>query len=440
MDPFFVATGATFFLVVFILAGMHIAAAMVTIGVSALWIITGGLQIPMSILGITAHRGIMQYIFGTAPLFIVMGLLANMSGISDDLFDAAHLFLRRVRGGLAIATVISNAFFAAITGISIASAAVFSRVAVPQMMRLGYNQRLALGTVAGSSILGMLIPPSILLIIYGILAEVSIGQLFIAGILPGLLITLVYSVGIVIMALWRPEIAPTKLPGEQERTGSRIESIKTIIRPWPVLIIMFVVLGGIYLGFVTPTEAAAVGAMGTFLITIFQRKLTARGLWAVLLETGNLFSAIGFLIISALFFSKMLVFSGFTAGVTQWVTSLDVPPMVILWSFMCILILLGAFLDSTSIMMISIPLLVPIAEALGFNLIWFGIVCIIAIEMGLVTPPFGMCVFAIKIAMGDEVAIEDIFIGAAPFVLMMLVALTILIYFPAIVMVLPDMM
>lgn len=437
MDPFFISAAAILLLIACILLGAHIASSMVVISISAMWIITGGIDIPLSILGITVHRGIMQYIFGTAPLFIAMGLLANLSGISDDLYDSANLLLKRLPGGLAIATVVSNAFFASITGISVASAAVFSKVAIPQMSRLGYNKRLSLGTVAGSSVLGMLIPPSILLIIYGILAEVSIGRLFIAGILPGLLITLLYSAGITLMVLWRPNIAPRILLKERK---TRIENLKQLVRPWPILIIMFIIMGGIYLGFVTPTEAAAVGAMGALLITIAKKRLTASGLWNVLVETGNLFAAIGFLIIAAMFFSKMLVFSGFSADVTQWVTSLDMSPMMVLWSFLLILIFLGAILDSTSIMMISIPLLAPIAEALGFDMIWFGIVCIVAIEMGLVTPPFGMVVFAVKIAMGNEAAIEDIFIGVIPFVLMMFVSLIILVYFPLIITWLPSIM
>ncbi|MGM0573975.1 MAG: TRAP transporter large permease subunit, partial [Bacteroidota bacterium] len=216
MDPFFISAAAILLLIACILLGAHIASSMVVISISAMWIITGGIDIPLSILGITVHRGIMQYIFGTAPLFIAMGLLANLSGISDDLYDSANLLLKRLPGGLAIATVVSNAFFASITGISVASAAVFSKVAIPQMSRLGYNKRLSLGTVAGSSVLGMLIPPSILLIIYGILAEVSIGRLFIAGILPGLLITLLYSAGITLMVLWRPNIAPRILLKERK--------------------------------------------------------------------------------------------------------------------------------------------------------------------------------------------------------------------------------
>jgi tripartite ATP-independent transporter DctM subunit len=378
-------------------------------------------------LGITAYRGIMEYIFGTAPLFIVMGLLANLSGASNDLYDAANIVFRRVRGGIAIATVLANAVFAAITGVSVASAAVFSKIAIPQMKRLGYSKRFSLGTVAGSSILGMLIPPSMLLILYGILTEEAIGKLFIAGVLPGILMTIVFSLGITLMVVFRPSLAGRHLQNEKEK---ETRTFIMLIRPWPVLFIIFLVLGGIYLGFVTPTEAGAVGAAGALLITFIKRKFNIPEFWKILIETGNMGAAIGFLMISALLFSKMLAFSGFTAAVTETVLSLDLPPLLVIWAFIIIFMLLGSFLDSTSIILIGIPMLTPIVKAMGFDMIWFGIVSVVAIELGLVTPPFGMVVFAVKAALGEEAKVEDIFIGSFPFFIMMLITLAILVHIP----------
>ncbi len=437
MDPIIISILAIVLLIVFIMLGVHVGTALIVVSVTGLWLITGGMRIPLSMLSISAYRGIMEYIFGTAPLFIVMGLLANVSGVSTDLYDAANVFFKRIRGGIAVATVAANAIFASITGVSVSSAAVFSKIAIPQMRRLGYDHRFSLGTVAGSSILGMLIPPSMLLILYGMLTEEAIGKLFIAGILPGILMAAVFIGGIIIMVLLRPDLAGKM---QAHKKSSHGENIKALMRPWPILFIIFMVLGGIYLGFVTPTEAAAVGAGGALLVTIFKKKFTVKGFWGILLETGNMGAAIGFLMISAIFFSKMLSYSGFTAEVTQLVLSLDLPRIWVMWAFILVFIVLGSFLDSTSILLIAVPMLAPIVRAMDYDMIWFGIICVVAIEMGLVTPPFGMVVFAMKAALGEEAKIEDIFIGAFPFLLMMLVTLIILVYFPWISTWLPKQM
>lgn len=437
MDPILISILSIVALIILILVGIHIATSLITVSVIALLLITEGTRIPFGMLSISAYRGIMEYIFGTAPLFIVMGLLANVSGASNDLYDAANVVFRRIHGGIAIATVAANAIFASITGVSVASAAVFSKIAIPQMKRLGYNHRFSLGTVAGSSILGMLIPPSILLILYGILTEEAIGKLFIAGIIPGIVMSLIFSAGIFIMVLFRPALAGRLL---EKKKSTRVENMKTLIRPWPILFVILLVLGGIYLGFVTPTEAAAVGAAGALLLTIFKRRLTVKGFWEILLETGNMNAAIGFLMISAIFFSKMLSFSGFTAEVTRLVLSLNMPPLLIVWAFIVILMILGSFLDSTSIMLIAVPMIAPIIRTMDFDMIWFGIVCVVAVELGLVTPPFGMVVFAVKAALGEEAKVEDIFIGAFPFFIMMIITLALLVYFPLLSTWLPSQM
>ncbi|MBU2646450.1 TRAP transporter large permease [bacterium] len=428
MDPILISFLSIVVLITLIFLGIHIATALISVSVVALYLITEGWRIPFGMLSISAYRGIMEYIFGTAPLFIVMGLLANSSGASNDLYDAANIVFRRVRGGIAIATVAANAVFASITGVSVASAAVFSKIAIPQMQRLGYNHRFSLGTVAGSSILGMLIPPSILLILYGLLTEEAIGKLFIAGIIPGIVMSLIFSLGIFILVSFKPSLAGKILERKKTR---RLDDVKNLVRPWPILVVIFLVLGGIYLGFVTPTEAAAVGAAGALGVTIFKRKFTVKSFWGILLETGNMNASIGFLMISAIFFSKMLSFSGFTAEVTQTVLALEMPPLVVVWAFILILIVLGSFLDSTSIILIAVPIIAPIIQAMGFDMIWFGIVCVVAVEMGLITPPFGMVVFAMKAALGEEAKVEDIFIGAFPFFIMMIITLAILVYFPS---------
>lgn len=437
MDPILISIFSIILVIIFILMGVHIATSLIVISLGALYMITEAWTIPLGMLSISAYRGIMEYIFGTAPLFIVMGLLANISGASHDLYDAASIVFKRIRGGIAIATVAANAVFASITGVSVASAAVFSQIAIPQMKRLGYNHRFSLGTVAGSSVLGMLIPPSMLLILYGLLTGEAIGKLFVAGIIPGVVMSMIFSIGIFLMVLFKPELAG-QLPEKQK--FKLHEKLKIMVRPWPILIVVFMVLGGIYLGFVTPTEAAAVGAAGTLVITFAKRKFTVKGFWKILLETGNMFAAIGFLMISAIFFSKMLSFSGFTAEVTSLVIAMEVPPLVVIWALILILAILGSFLDSTSILLIAVPMIAPIVQAMGFDMIWFGIICIVAVELGLITPPFGMVVFAVKASLGSRATVEDIFIGAFPFFIMMLVALAILVHIPMLSTWLPSKM
>ncbi|MFH1090602.1 MAG: TRAP transporter large permease, partial [Pseudomonadota bacterium] len=427
MDPVIISLLAVAALILLIFLGIHIASALISVSLISLWLITGGYDVPFNMLGIAAYRGIMEYIFGTMPLFVVMGLLVNVAGASQDLYEAANLALRRVRGGLGIATVMANAVFAAVSGVSVASAAVFSKIAVPQMLRLGYNKKLALGTVAGSSILGMLIPPSMLFIFYGILTEESIGKLFMAGVLPGIVMACIFSAGIMLMVWFKPSLAPKILNGLQEKRRS---SLLVIAKPWPVVGVILLVLGGMYLGFTTPTEAAAVGAVGGLLLAIGKKRFKIRNFWGILLEVGVMNSAVYFLIISALLFSKMLSFSGFTAAVTEFVLSFNLPPLAVIWAFIVVVMLLGCFLDSTSIMLISIPMLAPIVKAMGFDLIWFGVVVTVAIELGLLTPPFGMVVFAVSAAMGDEATVEEIFVGAFPFFLMMIVGLAIIVHVP----------
>ena len=427
MDPVTISILAVGALMVLIFLGIHIAAALIIVSMIALWMISGGPDIALTLLGLSAYRGVMEYIFGTMPLFVVMGLLANVAGASQDLYDAANLAFRRVRGGLGIATVMANAVFAAVSGVSVASAAVFSKIAMPQMLRLGYNKKLALGTVAGSSILGMLIPPSMLLIFYGILTEESIGKLFIAGILPGLLLAAIFSLGILVMVWVKPDLVPKYLEAIQEK---REKTLTTIAKPWPVILVIVAVLGGMYLGYTTPTEAAAVGAVGGLLLALGKRRFKIKEFWGILLEVGVMNAAVYFLIISALFFSKMLSFSGFPAAVTDFVLSFNLPPLLVIWAFIFVVLVLGSFLDSTSIMLITVPMLAPIVTAMGFDMIWFGITVTVAIELGLITPPFGMVVFTVSAAMGDEASVEEIFIGSFPFFIMMLLGLALIVHLP----------
>ena len=411
-----------------IILGIHVALALGVLSILGMWWITGNLNIALNLVGNTAYATVNDYVFGVAPMFMLMGLLANLSGSSDDAYNAAQIIFRRIRGGIAMATVMANAIFAAITGTSVASAAIFSKIAVPQMERLGYQRRFSLGTVTGSSVLGMLIPPSYYLIVYGIVTEESIGKLFVAGVGPGLVLLVVYIIGIVVMGKLRPETMG-ELP---EIEGFDSQMVSTFLKPWPIVVLVALVIGGIYGGFFTPTEAGGIGAAGALVLAIAKKRMNKNALWDVVMETGYTTASIYFLIITAAMYSRMLTISGLPSLISGYVAALDVAPLVIIIAFCMIFIVLGAFLDGTSIMVLSIPLMYPIVTGLGFDAIWFGVLTVFACEMGLLTPPFGLCVFVVKSAVECECTVEDIFFGAFPFLIMMTLVLCLLLVFPGI--------
>lgn len=424
-------------LVFSILSGFHVGVSLLSISFGAIWLITGNFNVALKLLGITSFASIVEYVLAVVPMFILMGLFANLSGASNSVYDSANMILGRIRGGLGIATVLANAIFAAITGSSLASAAVFSKIAYPQMTRLGYDKRLTLGTIVGSSVLGMLIPPSLLLIIYGYLTEVSVGKLFIAGIIPGILLTVVYSFGIWLMVTVKPELA-----GKSETSNSMSLGMKIrfFLRPWFFGVLIFLVLGGIYLGWFTPTEAGAVGAFGSFAYGLVIRKIDLTSLWALLVDTGETMGSLFFIFIGAQFYSRMLSLSRLPITIVDYISALDISAGWIVFLFILVYLILGALLDSISILLITTPIIFPIIVNLGLNPIWFAIVACIAIEMGLLTPPFGVCIFVLKSALGDEVTVMDGFAGAVPFLFMMAITLVIICAFPILSTWLPGLM
>ena len=438
MSPVTIGLISLILLLAMVLMGCHIGTSLMVMSVVGIYLSTGSLGVAINILGTTAFSAIRDYAFGVIPLFVLMGLLANLSGASSDLFNAADAMLRKVKGGLAIATVFANAIFAAITGVSIASAAVFTKIALPPMKRLGYDKKFAVGTIAGSSVLGMLIPPSLLMIVYGMLAEVSIGKLFVAGVLPGIMMALIYIIGISVMVKVKPALI--QQPREEGAEDSYEESSrpKAIIKPWPMVLLIVVTLGGIWGGFFTPIEAGGVGAFGALILVICKRKFTLKAMWDTLLETGITTGSVLFLLISAQMYSRMLAMTGVVSMVGKAVTELPLPHMAIIVIFILVWVALGCILDSTSILLLTIPLMVPIVRSFGMDLVWFGIVGIVAIETGLLTPPFGMSVYTIKSSMkasegGDEMTLVDIFAGSMPFLLMMFLCIALMLVFPGIV-------
>jgi tripartite ATP-independent transporter DctM subunit len=414
-----------------IYAGMHIGVALTLLSFVGVWILRDNVTVANNLVAQAASDAISDYIFGVVPLFVLMGLLVSIADIGRDAFDVANQVFRRVRGGLGIATVAANAVFAAITGISIASAAVFTKVAVPEMLRHRYTPRFSVGVVAGSSVLGMLIPPSLLLILFGVLSEQSVGKLFIAGIIPGIVLAVAYSVGIVAMGYLRPGFVggTAALGGGNERLLSADEIAAKML---PIVLLVGLVLGGIYGGLFTPTEAGAVGALGSLVIAVAKRRLTWRGFWRVLVETGHITAAICFLIIAASLYSRFLAMSGLTDFLAHYIADSGLGLHGMLAIFIAVVIALGCIIDSSSIMLITLPLVLPVMVGLHVDLIWLGIVTVIGVEIGLLTPPFGIAVFVIKATLPTDspVTLNDIFAGAFPFAVIMFLVLLLVIVFP----------
>jgi C4-dicarboxylate transporter, DctM subunit len=355
--------------------------------------------------------------------------------VGKDTFDVAEALLWRVRGGLGVATVAANTVFAAVTGVSIASAAVFTRVAVPEMVRHGYRTTFATGTVAGSSVLGMMIPPSLLMIIYGVLAEQSIGKLFIAGVIPGFLLALAFVVMIVLMATYLPSKvfdldrleALRRAHDDLPQLSAAVMAGKLV----PIALLVALVLGGLYSGFFTPTEAGGIGAFGALLLALARRRLGSGNLWKVLHETGSVSVGILVLLVAASFYSRMLSVAGVPMAIADLVRDAGFGPYGFLLVYVGIVLFLGMILDSSSILLIMTPIAAPIATQMGFDLIHFGVITVLAVEIGLLTPPFGISIFTVKSTLNDpRVSVESIFAGAMPFVGVMLLVLLLVALFP----------
>lgn len=421
---------------VLILLGFHIGVALGAVSFVGVYLMTGKLMVAASLLQTTAFHGVNDYIFAVIPLFIVMGLFATQSGATRDLFDAAESLMRKIRGGIGVATVLANAIFGAITGVSVASAAVFSQLAIPEMNRLGYERKFSLGIVASSALLGMLIPPSILIIVYGVITEESIGKLFAAGFGPGLVVAVALSATILLRVRLNPALA-----GHEGRVDVRAGGLlEVIVKILPIAALIMLVLGGIYGGLFTPTEAGAIGALGAAVLIVVRGRFTAKAMVTMLLDTGRACASIFFLLITAQMYSRMLTLARLPEALTQWASGLAVPGLVILLAFIVVLLVLGCIIDSVSILLLTMPIMVPVAQSFGYDKIWFGMIAIIAVEIGLLTPPFGMVVFAMKAALPDGVKIEEIFRGCVPFFAALLVALALVIAFPGISHFLPRLL
>jgi tripartite ATP-independent transporter DctM subunit len=376
----------------------------------------------------------MNYGLSVLPMFILMGALIHRAGLSEDLFESARAWFGHFRGGLAQASVAACAAFGAVCGSSLATAATMGKVALPAMKRSGYDDGFACGSVAAGGTLGILIPPSVPLVIYGILTESDIAKLFIAGILPGLSLTALYMSAAWSSVVARPALARPAAPAPWS------DRVKSLRRIWGVALLFLVVLGGLYQGWFTPTEGAGIGAAGAlaFLLLRSGRRTFAQ-LRDALIESGFTTCSIMLVGAGALVFGNFLTIAGLPNAMIGWINSLDVPPIGVIIAICAIYLILGCVFDSLGMMFLTIPVFYPIVKALGFDLIWFGIIVVVVVELGLMTPPVGINVFVIK-SLAPEVPMWAIFRGVAPFVVAALVCLAMMIAFPEIALVLTRYM
>ena len=424
-------------LLVLILLSVPIVIALGSASFFGLAYLVGSFDVAVSLLANTAYESIRSYVFAVIPLFVLMGELISKSGAAKDLYVLINTSLSKIPGRLSLATVIGNAVFGAVTGVSIASAAAFSRIAYPEMVSQNYNKAVALGSIAGSASLGMLIPPSILLIVWGVIAEISIGKLFVAGVIPGILLALMFGVFIVIFAILKP-----KLFGETyEQNTIKHKSTKSeIIGSIGVVSLIFLVLGGIWFGIFTPTESAGMGALFALILAIL-KKTSWRDIAAAVLETGKISAPILFLLIAAQMYARLLAMGGISEVVANFFTFFGNDFYTILIIMVVTWFVLGMFIDSVSIILLTVPLFTPIAGTLGYDPIAFAIIGIVAIEAGLLTPPLGLCVYTVKGSVNDpEATLGKIFLGSIPYWIILIILVFLVAFFPSLATWLPSLM
>ncbi|MGE0060614.1 MAG: TRAP transporter large permease [Xanthobacteraceae bacterium] len=420
-------------LFVLMLLRVPVGIAMALVGVTGFAYMVGDWWPALKLLAQSPMRTATSAEFAVIPLFLLMGAFASSSGMSRELFRAANSFLGHLRGGLGIATIAACGAFAAICGSSVATAATFSSVAYPEMRRYGYPQSFSTGVVAAGGTLGIMIPPSTVLAVYGLITEQDIGKLFIAGVVPGILAVAMYVVTINIIGMARPNFLPT---GVRTTWPERLASLRDV---WAVILLFIFVIGGIYAGVFTATEAAGCGAGGAFIIAILRKRLSRADFWKSCIDTVRTTAAVFTILIGALIFGYFLTITQTPQKVTEFLTGLGLGPYGVLILIMLMYLVLGCIMDAMAMIILTIPIVFPVVKQLGFDPIWFGVIIVMTVELGLIHPPVGMNVFVIKSVIKD-VKLSTIFYGVLPFVITDILRLAILIAFPILALWLPSHM
>ena len=433
MDPITTGILGCLLLLFFLFLRMPVALVMMLVGFLGVWKMSS-LEAALPMVARTLYETVSYYPFTIIPLFVIMGSFADYSGITNRLYDTFDKWFRKLPGGLGIATIVAIAGFSAISGSSVATSAAFAKTVVPEMRRFHYAPRFAGGIVAAGATIDFLIPPSIGFVVYGMLTEQSIGKLLIAGMLPGVLLSLVFMIIIVAWVKINPAVAPT--PPGSVTWRERILALKGI---WETLLVFLITIGGLYLGYVNPTEAGGIGAVALLILAVAKRELGWKDFVASLFETGRVSAMVLFLVAGANMFSYFLALSTIPAAFSSWIGALGVSKYMVLTIVVSIYFVLGCFLDAVSMMVLTMPVIFPLMMNLGFDPIWFGVICVMMMNAGLITPPVGLNVYTVAGTFPD-IPMNEIFKGTLPFLLGILVVTLLIVLFPQIATYLPAKM
>lgn len=432
MSPLFIGIISVVAFLALAMIGMPIGFSFATVGFIGI-IFLRGLDPALSILGSMPYTWASNYNLVAVPLFILMGQFAFHSRISADLYDAAYKWVGKLPGGLALTTTLACTGFAACTGSSLASAATMGTIAIPEMIKNNYDPRLATGCVAAGGTLGIIIPPSVIFIIYGVMTWTSIGKLFIAGILPGLMLSSMFLVLIYFMCKRNPTLGP---PGPSFPLKERLASLKGTSG---ALVLFAIVIGGLYIGAFSPSEAGGVGAFGAFILLIAKARITKQNLANALRDSARTACFSFTILIGAMIFGSLLTISGLPAELTKWVVSLSISRYVILISILLMYVPLGAIMDCLPMILLTLPVVFPVIDTLGFDAVWFGVLLVLMSEMALISPPVGINVYIVQ-GVAKNVPLEEVFRGVMPFIVVMAIGVAILVAFPQISLFLPSLM
>ena len=432
MTPLTIGVIGLIILFVLLLSRMPIGLVMALVGFTGFAIIAG-FGDALGILGTVPYATFANYNMSIIPLFILMGAFCYYSGLSKDLYDSVHAWIGHFRGGLSMATVGACAGFAAVSGSSLATAATMGTVALPEMKRYGYDNRLATGAVAAGGTIGILIPPSIVLILYAVITEQSIGKLFLAGIIPGVLEAIFYLLTIYILCRFNPRLGP---PGPGTSFKQKVVSLSN---SWIVLVLFVLIMGGLYLGWFSPIEASGIGAFGAFIFALLRKKLPWQSFKESLFDTGKTTVMIFIILLGAMIFGYFLAVSRIPYELASTISALPVNEYVILAIILIFYLFLGAVMDSLAMMLLTVPIFFPLILELGFDPVWFGILIVRVCEIGLITPPVGLNVYIIR-GVAKDVPMQTIFSGIAPFLVADVLHVILLVAFPQITLFLPNLM
>jgi tripartite ATP-independent transporter DctM subunit len=421
-------------LLVWLALGVHIGVALGLAGFIGIYL-TVGPDAALAQIATIPFTTTNSFALAVIPLFILMGSFATVAAITTDLFRAAYVWIGHLRGGLAMATVLSSAAFGAASGSTIVNAAVFTRMAMPEMTRFGYDVRLSAGCIAAAGTLAALIPPSILMVVYAIITEQSIGKLLIAGIVPGILTAAIYCGGIYGIARWWPDIAP-----RADLTFGWAERFRTLNGVAGIIVLFIVVIGGIYAGYFPATYAGAVGAFGAFVIAVIKRRLGMGSLLEVLKEAAVTTSVIFIIVVGGIIFSRFLTYSGLVTTISAALVALETGKYMYLGGFILLFLVLGCFIEPIAIMVMTLPIMFPVMKDAGFDPIWLGVVSVKLAEIGVLTPPVGLNVFVVKSSSPVPVTLGQAFAGVTPFILLDFLSLGLYVAFPGMILWLPNLM